>query len=389
MKRPPRRADLSAGSRPEGDPCAKRRCNAARAKSSASSACGGTFDERSLTVQLAELDSQAQAPDIWSDQERARELMRHRSELQEAVATARSLREAADELEVLLEMTRDDEDGAVEELAAALARLEPRLDRIELTTKMTGKHDLANAYLEIHPGAGGTESQDWAQMLERLYLRWCERRGFEVEMIDEQPGEEAGIKSATLLVKGPYAYGNLKSENGVHRLVRISPFDAQSRRHTSFASAHVYPEVDEAVDISIEEKDLRVDRYCSSGPGGQGVNTTYSAVRLVHLPTGIIVTCQNERSQIKNLSSAMKVLKARLYELELERREQELDKLKGPKKEISWGNQIRSYVLQPYRMVKDLRTGHEVGDTDRVLDGDIDGFIEAFLQAQAQQAAGT
>jgi peptide chain release factor 2 len=315
--------------------------------------------------------------------------MRRRSELQEAVATAKSLREAADELEVLLEMTREEEPGAVEELAAALGRLDPKLDRIELTTKMTGKHDLANAYLEIHPGAGGTESQDWAQMLERLYLRWCERRGFSVEMIDEQPGEEAGIKSATLLVKGPYAYGNLKSENGVHRLVRISPFDAQSRRHTSFASAHVYPEVDDAVDISIEEKDLRVDRYCSSGPGGQGVNTTYSAVRLVHIPTGIIVTCQNERSQIKNLASAMKVLKARLYELEMERREQELDKIKGPKKEISWGNQIRSYVLQPYRMVKDLRTGHEVGDADRVLDGDIDGFIEAFLQAQAQQAAGS
>ena len=315
--------------------------------------------------------------------------MRRRSELQEAVATAHSLREAADELEILLEMTRDDEAGAVEELAAALARLEPKLDRIELTTKMTGKHDLANAYLEIHPGAGGTESQDWAQMLERLYLRWCERRGFDVEVIDEQPGEEAGIKSATLLVKGPYAYGNLKSENGVHRLVRISPFDAQSRRHTSFASAHVYPEVDDEVDITVEEKDLRVDRYCSSGPGGQGVNTTYSAVRLVHIPTGIIVTCQNERSQIKNLASAMKVLKARLYELEMERREQELDKIKGPKKEISWGNQIRSYVLQPYRMVKDLRTGHEVGDADRVLDGDIDGFIEAFLQAQAQQAAGS
>ena len=315
--------------------------------------------------------------------------MRRRSELQEAVATARSLREAAEELEVLLEMTREDEAGAVEELAAALARLEPRLDRIELTTKMTGKHDVSNAYLEIHPGAGGTESQDWAQMLERLYLRWCERRGFEVELIDEQPGEEAGIKSATLLVKGPYAYGNLKSENGVHRLVRISPFDAQSRRHTSFASAHVYPEVDDEVDITVEEKDLRVDRYCSSGPGGQGVNTTYSAVRLVHIPTGIIVTCQNERSQIKNLASATKVLKARLYELEMEKREQELDKIKGPKKEISWGNQIRSYVLQPYRMVKDLRTGHEVGDADRVLDGDIDGFIEAFLQARAQQAAGT
>ncbi len=315
--------------------------------------------------------------------------MRRRAELQASVSTARSLREAADELEVLLEMAREDEAGALEELGAALGRLGPKLDRIELTTKMTGKHDLANAYLEIHPGAGGTESQDWAQMLERLYLRWCERRGFAVEVIDEQLGEEAGIKSATLLVKGPYAYGNLKSENGVHRLVRISPFDAQSRRHTSFASAHVYPEVDEEVDIAIEEKDLRIDRYCSSGPGGQGVNTTYSAVRLVHLPTGIIVTCQNERSQIKNLASAMKVLKARLYELELEKREQELDKLKGPKKEISWGNQIRSYVLQPYRMVKDLRTGHEVGDADRVLDGDIDGFIEAFLQAQAQQAAAT
>jgi peptide chain release factor 2 len=315
--------------------------------------------------------------------------MRHRSELQQSVSTVKALREAADELEILLEMTREDESGAVQELAAALNRLLPKLDRIELTTKMTGKHDLANAYLEIHPGAGGTESQDWAQMLERLYLRWCERRGFEVELIDEQPGEEAGIKSATLLVKGPYAYGNLKSENGVHRLVRISPFDAQSRRHTSFASAHVYPEVDEAGAITIEEKDLRVDRYCSSGPGGQGVNTTYSAVRLVHIPTGIIVTCQNERSQIKNLASAMKVLKARLYELEIEKREQELDKIKGPKKEISWGNQIRSYVLQPYRMVKDLRTGHEVGDADRVLDGDIDGFIEAFLRAQAQQAAGS
>jgi peptide chain release factor 2 len=314
--------------------------------------------------------------------------MRRRAELQESVQTAKSLREAADELEVLVEMARDEESGAVEELAAALARLEPALDRLELTTKMTGEHDLANAYLEIHPGAGGTESQDWAEMLERLYLRWSERRGFDVEAIDEQPGEEAGIKSATLLIKGPYAYGNLKSENGVHRLVRISPFDAQSRRHTSFASVHVYPEVDEEVDIDVEEKDIRVDRYCSSGPGGQGVNTTYSAVRLVHIPTGIIVTCQNERSQIKNLASAMKVLKARLYELEMQKREEELDKLKGPKKEISWGNQIRSYVLQPYRMVKDLRTGHEVGDADRVLDGDIDGFIEAYLQEQAQQEAG-
>ena len=353
-------------------------------RSSASSACGGTFDEESLTAQLAEVDEQAQQPDIWSDQERAREVMRRRAELQESVSTAKLLRESAEELEVLLEMARDEESGAVEELETVVKRLGPLLDRIELTTKMTGEHDLANSYVEIHPGAGGTESQDWAEMLERLYLRWSERRGFEVEVIDEQPGEEAGIKSATLLVKGPYAYGNLKSENGVHRLVRISPFDAQSRRHTSFASVHVYPEVDDQVDIAVEEKDIRVDRYCSSGPGGQGVNTTYSAVRLVHIPTGIIVTCQNERSQIKNLSSAMKVLKARLFELELQKREEELDKLKGPKKEISWGNQIRSYVLQPYRLVKDLRTGYEVGDADRVLDGDIDGFIEAYLQEQAQ-----
>jgi peptide chain release factor 2 len=313
--------------------------------------------------------------------------MRRRSELQASVGQASSLREAEEELEILLEMARDGESGAEAELETTIRRLVPRLDGIELTTKMTGEHDGSDAFVEVHPGAGGTESQDWAQMLLRLYMRWCERRGFDVELLDEQPGEEAGIKSATLLVHGAYAYGNLKSENGVHRLVRISPFDSQARRHTSFASVHVYPEVDEEVDLDIEEKDLRVDRYCSSGPGGQGVNTTYSAVRVVHIPSGIIVTCQNERSQIKNLASAMKVLKSRLFELELERREEELEKIKGPKKEISWGNQIRSYVLQPYRLVKDLRTGHEVGNTDRVLDGDIDDFIEAFLHWQAHGAA--
>ncbi len=311
--------------------------------------------------------------------------MSRRSQLQQQVSTAESLLEAHEELEILVEMAREGEEGAGTELGTALKRITPQLDRVELTAKMTGDHDAANAFIEIHPGAGGTESQDWAQMLERLYLRWAERRGFDVELMDEQPGDEAGIKGATLLVKGAYAYGNLRSENGVHRLVRISPFDSQSRRHTSFASAHVYPEVDDAVDLEIPEKDIRVDRYCSSGPGGQGVNTTYSAVRVVHEPTGVIVTCQNERSQIKNLASAMKVLKARLFELEMEKRDEEMEKLKGPKKDISWGNQIRSYVLQPYRMVKDLRTGHEVGNADRVLDGDIDGFIEAFLHWNAQQ----
>ncbi len=356
-----------------------------RARWNGCNACGGTFDEDSLTAELVEADRQAEDPAIWSDQQRAREVMRNRSLLQESMRTVESLRSSAEELEVLVDMAREGEEGAEAELTALLARLKPQLDRLELTTKMSGEMDLNNAFVEIHPGAGGTESQDWAQMLLRLYLRWCERRGFEVEVIDEQAGDEAGIKSATLLVKGPYAYGHLKSENGVHRLVRISPFDSQARRHTSFASAHVYPEIDEAVELDIEEKDLRVDRYCSSGPGGQGVNTTYSAVRLVHLPTGIIVTCQNERSQIKNLASAMKVLKARLFELEIEKREVELDKLKGPKKEITWGSQIRSYVLQPYRMVKDLRTGHESSNTDRILDGDIDGFIEAYLHWNATQ----
>ena len=310
--------------------------------------------------------------------------MRRRAELQQKVESAAALNEASDELEILTEMAREGDAGVDDELKTALGRIVPELDRFELTAKMTGEHDTANAFVEIHPGAGGTESADWAQMLLRLYLRWCERRGFSAEVMDEQPAEEAGIKSATLLIKGPYAYGNLKSENGVHRLVRIPPFDQQSRRHTSFASAHVYPEIDDEIEFEIPEKDLRVDRYCSSGPGGQGVNTTYSAVRVVHEPTGVIVTCQNERSQIKNLASAMKVLKARLFELEMEKREEQLDKLKGPKKDISWGNQIRSYVLQPYRMVKDLRTGHEVGNADRVLDGDIDGFIEAFLHWQAQ-----
>jgi len=331
------------------------------------SSFGGIFDEAELRKQLAEVNEEAQAPEIWSDQSRAKDVMRRRSNLQQSVETIDTLAESLEELEILLDMARQGEDGAAVELENTLKSLRPKLDRIELTMKMSGEHDRSNAFIEIHPGAGGTESQDWAQMLERLYLRWCERRGFDVELIDEQPGDEAGIKAAILLVKGDWAYGHLKSENGIHRLVRISPFDSAARRHTSFASAHVYPEVDEEVDIEIPEKDLRIDRYCSSGPGGQGVNTTYSAVRVVHEPTGVIVTCQNERSQIKNLASAMKVLKARLYELKMAEREEELDKIKGPKKDIAWGHQIR------------------IGDADRVLDGDIDGFIEAFLHWTAQQ----
>lgn len=307
--------------------------------------------------------------------------MQHLRTLESKLATDRFLREAAEELEVLLELGEEDPE-VEEELIRTIARIGPRLEQLSLQIKMTGEYDANNAYLEIHPGAGGTESADWAQMLLRMYLRWCERRGFEAVVLDVQDAEEAGIKAATVLVKGDYAYGFLKAENGIHRLVRISPFDAQGRRHTSFASVHVYPEVDEEVEVEIDEKDLRIDRFCASGPGGQGVNTTYSAVRVTHLPTGIVVSCQNERSQIKNLATAMKVLKARLFELERQKKEQELEKIKGPKKDIAWGNQIRSYVLQPYRLVKDLRTGYEVGDADRVLDGDLDGFIEAYLKRQ-------
>lgn len=305
--------------------------------------------------------------------------------LEAKLDTDRFLAEAADELEVLLELAEEDASVGAE-LEQSLGRIVPKVEQLALQLKMTGDYDASNAYLEIHPGAGGTESADWANMLLRMYLRWCERRGFQVEVLDLQDAEEAGIKSATLLVRGEYAYGYLKAENGIHRLVRISPFDAQGRRHTSFASVHVYPEVDEEVEVEVDEKDLRIDRFCASGPGGQGVNTTYSAVRLTHLPTGIVVSCQNERSQIKNLATAMKVLKARLFELERQRKEEELEKIKGPKKDIAWGNQIRSYVLQPYRLVKDLRTGFEVGDADRVLDGDLDGFIESYLKQQVLEA---
>jgi peptide chain release factor 2 len=311
--------------------------------------------------------------------------MRQQRAIEAKLASDRFLAEAIEELEVLAELAREDA-AAEPEIVTSLARIEAKLGGIELQTKMTGDYDSANAFVEIRPGAGGTESADWASMLLRMYLKWCERRGFKAELLDTQDAEEAGIKSATVLVKGEYAYGYLKAENGIHRLVRISPFDAQGRRHTSFASVHVYPEVDEEVQVEIEDKDLRIDRFCSSGPGGQGVNTTYSAVRVTHLPTNIVVSCQNERSQIKNLAQAMKVLRARLFELERAKKEQELQKIKGPKKDISWGNQIRSYVLQPYRMVKDLRTGHEVGDADRVLDGDLDGFVEAYLKQAALAA---
>ena len=253
----------------------------------------------------------------------------------------------------------------------------------EIRTMLSGELDRKNAIITIHPGAGGTESQDWAEMLLRMYLRWTERRGFKREVIDLQPGDEAGIKSATLTVNGDYAYGLLSAEAGVHRLVRISPFDQAARRHTSFASLYVWPELPDDIDIEIEDKDIRIDTFRSSGAGGQHVNVTDSAVRITHLPTGIVVSCQNERSQHKNRASAMKVLKSRLYDLRLKEQQAKLDQIGGEKKNIGFGSQIRSYVLQPYQMIKDLRTRYQVGDVSRVLDGDLDDFIKAYLMQKA------
>jgi len=263
-----------------------------------------------------------------------------------------------------------------------------RVSALENYMLLSGEHDAKGAIVTIHPGAGGTESQDWAEMLLRMYLRWCDRKGYKRDLIDIQAGEEAGIKSATVIVQGEYAYGYLAAEAGVHRLVRISPFDSAARRHTSFASVFAWPEIDEAIEIDVQEKDLRVDTYRSSGAGGQHVNVTDSAVRITHLPTGIVVSCQNERSQIRNREVAMKILKARLFDLEMQKRQEKLNAVEAAKKDIAFGSQIRSYVLHPYRMVKDHRTKYEVGNVDRVLDGDLDDFIKTTLVAKAKGTLG-
>jgi peptide chain release factor 2 len=295
---------------------------------------------------------------------------------------AATLRKQTDDVKVLLEWAQEGEDVA-DDLATALETYARDVDAAEVRTTLSGELDQKNAIITIHPGAGGTESQDWAEMLLRMYLRWIERRGFRSQVIDSQAGDEAGIKSTTLIVSGDYAYGLLSAEAGVHRLVRISPFDQAARRHTSFASLFVWPELPDDIDIEIEDKELRIDTFRSSGAGGQHVNVTDSAVRMTHLPTGIVVTCQNERSQHKNRSSAMKVLKARLYDLRRKEQQAKLDALGGEKKDIAFGSQIRSYVLHPYQMVKDHRTKLQVGDVTRVLDGDLDEFIQAYLLKKA------
>jgi peptide chain release factor 2 len=325
------------------------------------------------------------SPGFWGDPGKSAPILQRRRAVERRVAMLKRLRQQGGDLEAWRELTSEGEaDAEVEEF---LSEVERDLERLELQLMLSGENDDAPALMAIHPGAGGTESQDWAEMLLRMYLRYAEKSGFDAELLERQEGEEAGIKSVTLAIRGPYAYGYLKSEAGVHRLVRISPFDAQSRRHTSFASVDVFPEIDDDVEIEIEDKDLRIDTYRSSGAGGQHVNKTESAVRITHMPTGIVVACQNERSQIKNRSTAMKMLRARLYDREMKRREEEQAVREGEKLDNAWGSQIRSYVLHPYRMIKDHRTGFEMGDTDRVLDGDLDPFIESWLRSRMGDSA--
>jgi peptide chain release factor 2 len=326
------------------------------------------------------LDAEVAKPDFWNNNERAQEVLKERTLLQKLVTDWSSADRGLEDVQVLIELGEESEDQeTLAEVRGLLLDLEKRIGQMEFARMLSGEHDANSAIVSINAGAGGTEAQDWAEMLLRMYLRWCERKGFKAEITEYQPGDEAGAKGVTFTVDGAYAYGYLKAEKGIHRLVRISPFDSNARRHTSFCSVFVFPELSDDVDVEILDKDLKVDTYRASGAGGQHVNKTDSAIRITHIPSGIVVSCQNERSQHKNRATAMKQLKARLYERELEKKENAAEVLAGEKKEIAWGSQIRSYVLHPYRMVKDHRTGYEVGNADAVLDGDLDGFIEAYL----------
>jgi len=330
---------------------------------------------------LNKIEAQASAPDFWNDQEAAQKLLQVRSRVEKKIERQEYFESQVADAEVLFEFAEEDE-TSIKELFSLLESLEHDLSQAETEMLLAGDNDRRNAICTIHPGAGGTESQDWAEMLLRMYLKWAEQRGFKAEVLEYQPGEEAGLKSVTFRVEGEYAYGLLAAEAGVHRLVRISPFDQASRRHTSFASLFVYPEIDEDIEVEINDKDLRVDTYRATGAGGQHINTTDSAVRITHLPTGIVVSCQNQRSQHQNRAVAMQVLRSRLYELELERRRAETAELEANKADISFGSQIRSYVLAPYQLVKDTRTKLERGNVEAVLGGDIDDFIKAYLLAR-------
>jgi peptide chain release factor 2 len=337
---------------------------------------------------LAELNARAEDPALWNNSQKAQSLMRARQQLDSRIRTVLGLEQSLADNTGLIELGEAEGDQAIiAEAEAALTALKEEVARHEIETLLSGEADANDAFLEIHAGAGGTESQDWARMLSRMYIRWAEQHGYRTEVIDEHEGEEAGIKSITLKVSGENAYGWLKTESGVHRLVRISPFDSNARRHTSFASVWVFPVVDDTIAIEIPEKDVRIDTFRSSGAGGQHVNTTDSAVRITHMPTGIVVACQSERSQHKNRATAWAMLRARLYEMELQKKQEKLDAANAQKTDIGWGHQIRSYVLQPYQLVKDLRTGTQSTNPAAVLDGDIDAFINASLSQRVHGGA--
>ncbi|WP_179595198.1 peptide chain release factor 2 [Neobacillus driksii] len=343
----------------------------------------GSLDLENKEARIAELDDQMLHPDFWNDQQAAQTVIGEANALKDQVNEFTQMFETFENLEVSYELVKEESDAELQaELEDELTNLTSRLNDFELQLLLSEEYDKHNAILELHPGAGGTESQDWGSMLLRMYTRWAEKKGFKVETLDYLPGDEAGIKSVTLAIRGHNAYGYLKAEKGVHRLVRISPFDASGRRHTSFVSCEVMPEFNDEIQIDIRTEDLKIDTYRASGAGGQHINTTDSAVRITHTPTGVVVTCQSERSQIKNREAAMKMLKAKLYQREIEQQEKELLEIRGEQKEIGWGSQIRSYVFHPYSMVKDHRTNTESGNVQGVMDGDLDPFIDAYLRSR-------
>lgn len=344
------------------------------------------FDISEKKILISTLAEKLATEKIWSSPEKTKKLLKEKSRLENIIVpfelVEKKLLYLEDSIEILKET---DGDLFLKELRNEIASLQKDVDNLQLKNLLSGEYDNNNVILTIHPGAGGVESQDWAQMLMRMYLRWAERQGYRSQIVDVQPGDEAGIKSATILFEGDYAYGHLLSEAGVHRLVRISPFDANKRRHTSFAAVIVIPEIEEDIDIDIKDEDIKMDTFRASGAGGQHVNKTSSAVRLTHIPSGIVVSCQNERSQHKNRAVALKILKARLFDLELQAKEKKMENILGDKKDIAWGSQIRSYILQPYRLVKDHRTNREIGNVDAVLDGDLEPLIQEFLKKRMQK----
>lgn len=337
--------------------------------------------------EIEELETKASAPGFWDDMEESQKILKKTGKLKNTVGLYEDIKNSYDDLSVLIEMGDEEGDlSLVEEISSSIDKMEQQIASLRLETLLTGEYDENNAILTFHAGAGGTEAMDWVQMLVRMYIRWGERHNFKVKMLDFLDGDEAGLKSATLLVEGTNAYGYLRSESGVHRLVRVSPFDASGRRHTSFASLEVMPEISDDIKVEIRDEDIKMDVYRSSGAGGQHINKTSSAVRLTHLPTGIVVACQNERSQVQNREQAMKMLKSKLLEIKEREHLEKIEDIKGVQKEIAWGSQIRSYVFMPYTLVKDHRTAFEMGNVNAVMDGELDGFINAYLKAASKGA---